>query len=72
MDDKDRALIERLLDRDEALRQHWSEHLEFERRLEELNRRVYLSPAEEMERKRLQKLKLAGRDEIERILARYR
>ena len=72
MDDKDRALIERLLDKDEALRQHWTEHLEFERRLEELNRRVYLSPAEEMERKRLQKLKLAGRDEIERILARYR
>ena len=48
------------------------EHHEFERRLEEFNRRPYLTAAESMERKRLQKLKLAGRDRIEQILAKYR
>jgi len=72
MDEKDQALSERLIDQDEELKRYWTEHVEFERRIEELNRRVYLSPSEQMERKRLQKLKLAGRDKIERILARYR
>jgi hypothetical protein len=33
---------------------------------------VYLPPEEEMERKKIQKLKLAGRDRIEAILAKYR
>jgi hypothetical protein len=40
--------------------------------LQEFNRRIYLTPDEEIERKRLQKLKLAGRDRIESILAKYR
>jgi len=48
------------------------EHAEYERKLEEWNRRVYLPPEEEMERKKIQKLKLAGRDRIEAILAKYR
>ena len=36
------------------------------------NRRPYLTAAETMERKRLQKLKLAGRYLIQQILAQYR
>ena len=48
------------------------EHEEFEKRLAEFNRRPYLTAEETMERKRLQKLKLAGRDRIEVILAKYR
>jgi hypothetical protein len=72
MDERDEALIKSLLEKDENLRNHWTEHIDFERQIEELNRRVYLTPAEEMERKRLQKLKLAGRDKMEQILARYR
>jgi uncharacterized protein YdcH (DUF465 family) len=72
MEEKDEALISRLVKTDEDLRRYWAEHIEFERRLEELNRRIYLTPAEEIERKRIQKLKLAGRDHIERILARHR
>ena len=47
-------------------------HLEYERQLEGFNRRPYLTAAETMERKRLQKLKLAGRDRMEQILAKYR
>lgn len=72
MDPRDEALIKSLINKDEDLKRHWEEHLEFERQLEELNRRVYLTPVEEMERKRLQKLKLAGRDKMEQILARHR
>jgi hypothetical protein len=40
--------------------------------LETFNRRPYLTTAETIERKRLQKLKLAGRDRIEQILAQHR
>ena len=43
-----------------------------ERRLEEFNRRPYLTADETLERKRLQKQKLAGRDKIEQILVKYR
>jgi uncharacterized protein YdcH (DUF465 family) len=46
--------------------------LELERQLAELNRRLYLTPQQELEKKRLQKLKLAGKDKIMEILARYR
>jgi len=37
-----------------------------------LDDRVYLSPEEEMDRRRMQKLKLAGKDEMEHILRDYR
>lgn len=37
-----------------------------------MNQRLYLSTEEQIERKRLQKLKLAGRDRIEQILGTLR
>lgn len=43
------------------------EHGLLERRLTEYNERVYLGVREQMERKRLQKLKLATRDRIVRL-----
>ena len=54
------------------MKQRVDEHEDYERRLEEFNRRPYLTAEETLERKRLQKLKLAGRDKIEEILAKYR
>jgi uncharacterized protein YdcH (DUF465 family) len=72
MEKKDEELIRQLMTQDEELRRYYEEHLELERQLAEFNRRLYLSPAQEVERKRLQKLKLAGMDKIMEILARYR
>ncbi len=72
MEKQDLELIEQLTDKDPELKKFWDEHNELERRLEEFNRRPYLTAAETMERKRLQKLKLAGRDRMEQILAQYR
>jgi len=54
------------------LQRYLEQHRELERQLEEFNRRPYLTAQESMERKRLQKMKLAGRDKIEQILAKYR
>jgi len=72
MEQRDLDLIEQYRERDPELNRLWQEHLEFEEQLDVFNKRVYLSPTEEMERKTLQKKKLKGRDQIERILVRLR
>jgi uncharacterized protein len=72
MEKNDLEIIEEMMAQDPELKRFMEEHREFERRLEEFNRRPYLTGEETMERKRLQKLKLAGRDRIEKILAKYR
>ncbi len=72
MEERDLALIKTWIHQDPELKQRMEEHEEFEQRLEEFNRRPYLTAEETLERKRLQKLKLAGRDRIEQILAKYR
>ena len=72
MEKQDLDLINRYIQEDPQLKRYMDEHLEFERLLEEYNRRPYLTAEESLERKRLQKMKLAGRDKIEQILAKYR
>ncbi len=72
MEKWDEELIARLLPRDEELRKYIEAHRQYEERLEEFGQRAYLSTEEEMEKKRIQKLKLAGRDRIEAILAKHR
>lgn len=72
MERQDLEIIAHWKERDPELKRYLDEHEDFERRLEEFNRRPYLTTAESVERKRLQKLKLAGRDKIELILAKYR
>jgi uncharacterized protein YdcH (DUF465 family) len=72
MEKPDLELIDQLMDRDPELKKYVEEHRDFEKQLEEFNRRPYLTTAETIERKRLQKLKLAGRDRIEQILAQHR
>jgi uncharacterized protein YdcH (DUF465 family) len=72
MEKQDLEIIEGMMERDPELKRFMEEHRDFERQLEEFNRRPYLTAEETVERKRLQKLKLAGRDRIEKILAKYR
>lgn len=72
MEKRDEELIHHFKENDPILRKYWEEHLLFEEQLETFNKRIYLTPKEELERKRIQKLKLAGRDKIEEILSKYR
>jgi len=72
MEKRDVELVQKYIASDSELKRHMDEHEEFERRLAEMSRLLYLTPEEEMERKKIQKLKLAGRDRIEAILAKYR
>jgi uncharacterized protein YdcH (DUF465 family) len=72
METSDEALIAKLVGQDPILKQLVDDHRDYERRLDEMNRRPYLSTDEDIERKRLQKAKLAGKDKIERILAPHR
>ena len=72
MEEKDEALIRTLLEREPELRRYYEEHVDLERRLGAFQQKHYLTPDEEVEKKRLQKLKLAGKDKIMEILARHR
>jgi hypothetical protein len=47
-----------------------NEHQHMERRLAELEKRIYLSPSEQVERMRLKKLKLATKDQIQKLSSR--
>ncbi|HLK11053.1 MAG TPA: DUF465 domain-containing protein [Candidatus Binatia bacterium] len=72
MEKKDEELIRSLFDREPELRRYYDEHVDLERRLGGFQQKHYLTPDEEIEKKRLQKLKLAGKDKIMEILSRYR
>ena len=72
MEERDERLIAELVKDNLTLKQYIEQHQAYERQLEELNKQVYLSPEESLERKRIQKLKLANRDRIELILADHR
>jgi uncharacterized protein YdcH (DUF465 family) len=72
MERKDEDLIKTLLDRDPELKQYYEEHVALERQLAEFHGRNHLTPEEEVEKKRIQKLKLAGKDRIMEILSRHR
>lgn len=72
MEKRDEELIESLVDGDPELRKYYQEHLDLERQLKGLQHKAVLTPEEDLEKKRIQKLKLAGKDRIMEILARHR
>lgn len=72
MEKREEELIVSLLDKDPELKKYYQEHQELERKLEKYQHKFHLTPAEELEKKRLQKLKLIGKDRIMQILGRHR
>lgn len=61
-------VVELLLKENSEFRQLFKEHQSLEAQLEEIDTRKHLSSDEQMERKRIQKRKLYGKDRMEEIL----
>jgi uncharacterized protein YdcH (DUF465 family) len=72
MESREEQAIVSLLDKDPELRKYYEEHRELEKKLVEFQHKLYLSADEELEKKRLQKMKLAGKDKMMEILERHR
>lgn len=72
MERTEEAFIISLLDQDPELKKYYEEHQELEKKLLNYQHKMHLTPSEEMEKKRLQKLKLVGKDKIMQILGKYR
>jgi uncharacterized protein len=68
MEEKDLQLINKMILENPELKKLWEEHRDYKTKLEEYNRKKYLSAEDELKRREIQKLKLAGKDRIEDIL----
>ena len=71
MERYEEELIQRYLSNDHELRTLYDEHQALKHQLEDFRRRQYLTAEEEVEMKRIQKLKLASKDRIMAILNRH-
>ncbi len=72
MEEKDQTLVQALFDSNPRFRLLYEEHRLLEKELLQFEDRPFLSPEEEREKKNIQKLKLAGKDEMEQIIGNYR
>jgi uncharacterized protein YdcH (DUF465 family) len=70
MDEK--ILIEDLKQMNPEFRQLLEEHLQYEQQLEVFNKLRYLTSEQELEKKRVQKIKLRGKDRMAEILKEHK
>ena len=68
METHEKDLIEKLALENPELAALVEEHKSFKAQLDEMKNRPYLSPEDDLERKRLQKAKLAVKDKIQSFL----
>jgi hypothetical protein len=71
MERREEDLIQQHAAHDEELKALYQEHLELKLRLDDFRNKVWLTAEEELEKKRIQKLKLASKDRMMAILDRY-
>lgn len=72
MEASDRALIEQFVAQDTELDALWQQHLEFDKMIEKLEGKPFLSPVVLQEIKELKKKKLAGKTKLQALLDKYR
>jgi uncharacterized protein len=72
MEQRDLELLEKFCDQDLELKTLWEEHLLYEKQLEKLEKKQYLTPSEDKVVKDIKKKKLGGKTKIMHILDRYR
>jgi hypothetical protein len=71
MEHREEELIQQHAVHDAELRMLYQEHLELKHQLEAFRNKLYLTPEEELEKKRIQKLKLASKDRMMDLLNRH-
>jgi len=71
LDERD-EVIERIKQENEEFRHLVEQHVQFEAELERFQNMRFLTGEEEMEKKRIQKLKLLGKDKIAQIIRQYK
>jgi cell fate (sporulation/competence/biofilm development) regulator YlbF (YheA/YmcA/DUF963 family) len=71
MEPREEELIHQYVTTDEELKVLYEEHAELKRQLESFRLKHYLTAEEEVEKKRIQKLKLASKDRIMELLHRH-
>lgn len=71
MEQREEELILHHADHDAELKALYVQHLELKRQLESFRHKSYLTTEEELEKKRIQKLKLASKDRIMELLSRH-
>ncbi|MDA8083741.1 MAG: DUF465 domain-containing protein [Nitrospiraceae bacterium] len=69
---KEQEIIEALKQENEDFRKLYEEHHALDGQLADIDRKVYLTPEEEVERKKLQKQKLAKKDKIADMVRDYK
>jgi uncharacterized protein YdcH (DUF465 family) len=72
MTTREEELIERLMKEDEEFLKTKQSHSQLSKQLEELEKKPFLTPQDEMEIKIIKKKKLALKDQMEKILIQYR
>lgn len=72
MEQRDLALLEKYSEQDAELKTLWEEHLLYEKQLDKLEKKNYLSPQEQRVVKEIKKKKLSGKTRLQAILDRYR
>jgi uncharacterized protein YdcH (DUF465 family) len=69
---KEEELIERLMRENEEFLKAKQTHTQLSKQLEQLEKKPFLTPQDEVEIKILKKKKLAAKDLVEKILMQYR
>lgn len=69
---KDAEISEILKEQNEEYKKLYTEHKRLERVLAEINKSRYLTPEQEMERKKIQKQKLRKKDNMAELIRGYR
>ncbi|WP_303720488.1 DUF465 domain-containing protein [Malonomonas rubra] len=64
----DQNVLQTLLDSNPRFRMLYEEHIIFEKQLTEYDKKPFLSTQEELEKNKVKKMKLAGKDAMEKIL----
>ncbi len=66
--DIDQTLLQNLTETNSRFRKLFEEHNLFEKQLLEYDKKGFLSPQEELEKNKVKKMKLSGKDEMEKII----